>query len=274
MPFIKTKDDIKIYYNLINEDSKKTPIVFIHGFAVNWTCFKDEISYFKKRNHPILYYDTRGHGKSSVPESEEGFKVEKYVEDLKLLIREVGFRKVYLVGHSFGGIQSLKFTIENPGKVRRLVILNSAHKIPDENLLEKGLHKHHYLKLFYDKILKNKEFKKSTYLDFKKNDLIHNKYYLALKCLLNTNLKTAFLLADELMNFKLKNISNISCPTLIIESNGEEFFSKKEELELHKKIKTSIIKFFPGGHDLIVKKSDLVSKEIEQFFMTKDEFFG
>jgi len=273
MPYIKTEKDIKIYYNAINTNSKKIPIVFVHGFIVNWTCFKNEIKIFKKLNYPVIYFDLRGHGKSSVPSNDEGFSVNKMVDDLDIIIKKLGLKKVYLVGHSLGGIVNLMYTIKRKSKVKRLVVINSSYKSPKKNVMEKIFIKHHYLRFIFNKVLDNKKSKKIIEFDDTKIDNDSNKYMLFIKCILNSDLRGLFLLSDELFNLNIKKISEITCPTLIIESSKDEFFSYKEEISLRKHINSSIIKFFPGGHDIIMKKPKLISNEIEQFFFTEKSFF-
>ncbi len=94
-------------------------LVFLHGlmgFSSNWRtiakAFEDQ--------YQILVYDQRGHGRSFHPQS--GFRPEDYANDLKLILDELGWEKVTLVGHSMGGRNSMSFTANNMQRVSRLVV--------------------------------------------------------------------------------------------------------------------------------------------------------
>jgi pimeloyl-ACP methyl ester carboxylesterase len=65
-------------------------------------------------------YDQRGHGWSFKPES--GYGPEDYALDLKLILDELGWQKVILVGHSMGGRNALHFAHKFPQRVLALVI--------------------------------------------------------------------------------------------------------------------------------------------------------
>ena len=304
MAYLNVNDDIKIYFNYIKSNyyresrtnSDKLPILFIHGFAVNWTFFKDEISYFKKRGYPIVYFDLRGHGKSTVLDTESKLKIDNDVNDIKKLLDYLNLKRVYVVGHSLGGIIAAAFTSKHQEYVKKLVILNSTPHKPKANILWRELDNHHYLAELYsivrrrflsknnkDKNNKNnkssiknpntKYYKKKEWDVKRVFNTVGRKNTMAFfNFFLNTSPSTFFYLADILFNLKIKGISRINCPTLILESDYDEFFSYDDEINLNKKIKKSIMKVFPGNHNLPLINPRAVSIEINQFFNTKESF--
>ena len=93
--------------------------VFLHGlmgYALNWR----RIATGLQNSERILLFDQRGHGKSWQPES--GYAAEDYEQDLNLILQELGWEKIILVGHSMGGRNSLEFAHLFPQKVEKLVI--------------------------------------------------------------------------------------------------------------------------------------------------------
>ena len=94
-------------------------LVFLHGvmgFGLNWrTVTKAFDSQFQ-----CLVYDQRGHGRSFHPEN--GYAPEDYAQDLKLILDELRWEKVNLVGHSMGGRNALEFAHRFPFSVEKLVI--------------------------------------------------------------------------------------------------------------------------------------------------------
>jgi pimeloyl-ACP methyl ester carboxylesterase len=106
------------HYQIIGNLSGQ-PLVFLHGlmgYAQNWR----KISAAFESTHKILLLDQRGHGKSFKPET--GYSPEDYADDLLLIIDELGWSTIDLVGHSMGGRNALNFAHRFPDRVRKLVI--------------------------------------------------------------------------------------------------------------------------------------------------------
>lgn len=281
MAFLETEKGIKIHYNFVNPKSKKTPLLFVHGFVVNWTCFAEEIEHFKKKGYPVIYYDLRGHGKSSIPKNHEDFLIEKNINDINMLLNHLKIKKVNLVGHSLGAIIAAAFAIKKGRKVNKLILIDSTGEAPEKNAIFKFFKGKHYLKSFYEKyLLKKDEVEKKIKikpqenmrtLNVAKEEKETKSHFFFLRCLFSSNMGVVFYLADIMFNLKLENVSKISCPTLIIQSENDEFFDKKQGMKLAEQIKNSELKIFPGGHDIIIKDADLISKEIENFILKKSK---
>ncbi|MCB0420906.1 MAG: alpha/beta hydrolase [Bdellovibrionales bacterium] len=94
-------------------------LVFLHGLmgsAANW---RGVVPAFSDK-YQVLTYDQRGHGRSIQPEN--GYDPEDFAEDLRLILGELGWQKIYLVGHSMGGRNALHFAYKYPEIVNKLVI--------------------------------------------------------------------------------------------------------------------------------------------------------
>jgi len=75
------------------------------------------------RDHRVLLYDLRGHGKSErVP---SGYDVATMSRDLACLTADDVAEPLDLIGHSFGALVALRFALDNPGRVRRLVLVEA-----------------------------------------------------------------------------------------------------------------------------------------------------
>jgi esterase len=94
-------------------------IVFLHGlmgFSSNW----QRIAKALEDEYEILVYDQRGHGRSFHPES--GYAPKDFAGDLKLILDELGWDKIHLVGHSMGGRAAISFAAQWPEHLEKLVI--------------------------------------------------------------------------------------------------------------------------------------------------------
>jgi pimeloyl-ACP methyl ester carboxylesterase len=111
------------------------PLVMLHGLLVgslaSW--------YFGAaprlaKHFRVLCYDLRGHGLSG--HSAEGYGLRSLGEDLDDLRQEAGPGPVTLVGHSWGALVALRYAIDHPDRVTRLVLVEAP--LPPSNLPELG----------------------------------------------------------------------------------------------------------------------------------------
>lgn len=94
-------------------------LVFLHGLmgtGANWR----KITSLLKNEFQILTFDQRGHGRSFKPNT--GYTPDDYAKDLLLILDELDWDKIHLVGHSMGGRNALKFASLHPKRLRSLVI--------------------------------------------------------------------------------------------------------------------------------------------------------
>jgi esterase len=108
----------RFYFQLYGPENARQ-WVFLHGlmgYGANWR----KIISGLEATERILVFDQRGHGRSWKPET--GYAGEDYADDLYLILEELGWKKVMLVGHSMGGRNALMFASKFPERVEKLVI--------------------------------------------------------------------------------------------------------------------------------------------------------
>ncbi len=80
----------------------------------------------------IVRLDTRGTGRSGAPDGPEGYAVEHLVDDLDRLRAHLGLETIDLLGHSAGGLPALAYAAAHPDRVRRLVLVTTHLRRPDD----------------------------------------------------------------------------------------------------------------------------------------------
>ena len=100
-------------------------VVLVHGLIIgSIASWYFSIGPILARNHRVLMYDLRGHGRSEATPS--GYGVRAMAADLDHLVRRnAGSGPVCIVGHSYGGVVALRFALDHPGRVSRLVIVEA-----------------------------------------------------------------------------------------------------------------------------------------------------
>lgn len=105
------------------------PIVILHGmFGMldNWQWMARQLA----KEYMVFLVDLRNHGKS--PHSDEfGYKI--MAEDLHLFMEDNWLHEATIIGHSMGGKVAMKFALEYPDMVDRLVIVDMAPKSYEGN---------------------------------------------------------------------------------------------------------------------------------------------
>ncbi|RMH39478.1 MAG: alpha/beta hydrolase [Deltaproteobacteria bacterium] len=98
------------------------PVVMLHGLLIgNLTTWYFTAAPALARRRRVLLYDLRGHGRSDVPPS--GYDVATQARDLAGVV--ACLPRVALVGHSYGALIALRFALDHPNRVDRLVLVEA-----------------------------------------------------------------------------------------------------------------------------------------------------
>ena len=117
-------DNIKLYY----EDwgpKDSVPLIFIHGWISSSEFWRNQVEYYKAKRR-IIILDLRGHGQSDKPQKE--YSIQTFSDDLYSFMKHLSIEKCILVGHSMGGMISLRFTLDHQKKVEKLVLIETIAK--------------------------------------------------------------------------------------------------------------------------------------------------
>ena len=113
------------YSKLGDWHGEKYPIIFVHGLAAS-SAFWFRATEFLGDLAPMLTYDLRGHGRSSIPPS--GYAVADHARDLIELMDFLHIEKATLIAHSFGGCVATRAVLDQPDRFRHLVLADTRLK--------------------------------------------------------------------------------------------------------------------------------------------------
>lgn len=114
------------------------PVIFIHGGpGGTHTTFAPLLGLADE--HPVIFYDQLGSGKSDRPDDLALWRVERFVEELESVRQAIGAEKVHLVGHSWGAAIALEYAVKHPKHVASTVLggtfISAPHWLTDANML-------------------------------------------------------------------------------------------------------------------------------------------
>jgi pimeloyl-ACP methyl ester carboxylesterase len=114
------------------ENEGKPPMLCLHGGAAHAHWF-DFVAGAFTADYRVLALDQRGHGDSqwAVPPD---YTYARYAEDLAELADKLDLRDFVLIGHSMGGTVSLEYASTYPGRIGKLVVVDSMLQLTPERV--------------------------------------------------------------------------------------------------------------------------------------------
>src|SRR5262249_40900326 len=80
-----------------------------------------------KAGFRVIVPDQRGYNLSDKPSRVEDYRVDKLAGDIAGLIETLGYNDACVAAHDWGGGVAWQLAIRHPGRVRRLVVIDSPH---------------------------------------------------------------------------------------------------------------------------------------------------
>jgi pimeloyl-ACP methyl ester carboxylesterase len=102
-------------------------VLLLHGFPEFWWTWQHQIPALAEAGYRVAAVDLRGYGASDKPP--RGYDAYTMASDVIGLIRALGERDAYVVGHDLGGLLGFAAAGFHPRSVRRLVVVSSAHPL-------------------------------------------------------------------------------------------------------------------------------------------------
>ena len=275
MSFIKTDDNVKIFYESIG---KGEPIIFVHEFAGDYRSWEPQINYLS-RYYQCISFCARGYPPSEVPESECSYSQERAWRDILSVMDNLKIEKAHIVGLSMGGFATLHLGINAQDRVLSLVIAGCGYgAIPIDKTSFNKEADFSNISLDSAKIILNEGMDKfgSEYalgpsrVQFQNKDpkgwqlfndqLIKHDPVGSANTLLGVQNKRPNLYTLE------EEIRGITCPTLII-NGDEDDMCLEVGLYLKRTIKTAGLLIVPKtGHTINLEEPDLFNNHLFKFF--------
>jgi len=102
------------------------PLFFIAGGPGNAHSYLRAFDSLSTTN-TLVYFDAFGRGKSDTARNVTEYSLERDVEDLEGLRKAMGFSKISVLGHSYGGVVAQAYAIKYPENVSQLILANTFH---------------------------------------------------------------------------------------------------------------------------------------------------
>ncbi|WP_025513808.1 3-oxoadipate enol-lactonase [Bordetella trematum] len=115
----------RLYY-VVDGPADAPVLVLSNSLGTNADMWAQQVPALS-RHFRVVRYDTRGHGRSSVPEGE--YRFEQLANDVVELLDHLGVARAHFCGLSMGGPTGLTLALNHPDRIDRLVLCNTAARI-------------------------------------------------------------------------------------------------------------------------------------------------
>jgi pimeloyl-ACP methyl ester carboxylesterase len=112
-------NDVRLHYVT---GGKGELVVLLHGFAETWYMWRHIMPELAKR-YTVIVPDLRGAGDSDKPII--GYDKRTMAADVHQLVQQLGYQRIFLVGHDIGLMVAYAYAAAHPVDVRRLVLLDA-----------------------------------------------------------------------------------------------------------------------------------------------------
>ncbi|MGH2905300.1 MAG: alpha/beta fold hydrolase [Solirubrobacterales bacterium] len=99
------------------------PLILIHGLAASWQCWLENIPALA-RDFRVIAIDLPGFGRSKMPRDQ--ISIPGYARVVAELMDSLGIERASLIGNSMGGQTSLRFALDYPERVERVILVSPA----------------------------------------------------------------------------------------------------------------------------------------------------
>jgi len=145
--FIQSSDGTQLHVQACDHADPKATVLIVHGFCEHIGRYEHVYQWLHKNGYILGGLDYRGHGRSSGRRSYiESFS--QYVADVDAIVahflsEQQGDRKLYLLGHSLGGLITASYALAHPEGLDGIILSAPAvgfnTKIPAwKNMLGKA----------------------------------------------------------------------------------------------------------------------------------------
>jgi len=116
--------DVTLYVRIAGDSSAGNVLIAVNGGPGQSSHYMRSLEQLAGADFAVVTYDQRGTGGSTEPTA--GYGLLAYVADLEAVREAVGVEQVHVLGHSWGGIVTMRYATVHPQHVRSLILMGSG----------------------------------------------------------------------------------------------------------------------------------------------------
>lgn len=108
------------------------PIIYLHGGpggAISEHIITS-LSPFSEEGYDVYAYDQIGGGSSERLDDIEDYSLDRHQRDLEEIVKEIGAKKVIIIGQSWGSVLATFYAVDNPDRVEKIIMTGPGPIFP------------------------------------------------------------------------------------------------------------------------------------------------
>jgi proline iminopeptidase len=118
----------RVWYQVVGS-GPEIPLVTVHGGPGATHDYLEPLEAVAT-DRPVVFYDQLGAGKSDAPDDLSLWTNDRMVDELEKLVEALEFRRVHLLGQSWGAIVAAEYALRVPGMVASLILSDPVLSMP------------------------------------------------------------------------------------------------------------------------------------------------
>lgn len=109
-----------VWYEIVGEN-KNIPLIVLHGgpgYPHDYLQPLEDLS----NEREVIFYDQLGCGNSDKPSDKSLWTVERFVEELGIIVKTLGLKKFHILGQSWGAGLGVAFALTKPTGLKSLIL--------------------------------------------------------------------------------------------------------------------------------------------------------
>ena len=227
-------DGLTIFYRRWRPVEVQAVFIVVHGLGEHSGRYFNPVYYFTPRGIALYALDHRGHGRSTGKRGHIS-RFDEFINDLRkfiLLVQEKEKdKKLFLPGHSMGGLISLAYTLRYPDELSGVIVSSPALKVNIKVSMIKTTVGRLVSNLFpaftmgneiHPHLLSHDPEVARTYLD---DPLVHNR--------VSARFFTEFMKA---MDETIQGAHRLTLPCLVLQAGGDELVAPEGSREFFERV--------------------------------------
>lgn len=114
------------------------PVVLLHGYPEFWYAWRGPMAVLAEAGFRVIVPDQRGYNRSEKPANVDAYRLNHLVGDVVGLADALGYEKISLAGHDWGGLVSWWTLILHPDRIEKFAIINKSHPYASKGYEDSG----------------------------------------------------------------------------------------------------------------------------------------
>ncbi|MHA1291579.1 MAG: lysophospholipase [Promethearchaeota archaeon] len=236
--YFKGRENTKLFYQYWIPDSGniKAYLIMIHGFGIHSDLIKIPAEYLTEKGYAIYSFDLRGHWRNIKDTTGHIDSLDHIEKDIILfmdVVKKIAEKKkIFLIGHSFGGLISLIYAINHP-MLSGVIVASPLFDLSLNN---------NFGKKWVKKMRKSPSPTKTEPYNIDHKELTSDLKILKLfhsdkNLTKNISAKTVIDI-DDALKWVFNNVKRLTCPILFLQAGDDRFVDKQKTKKFFDAIKS------------------------------------